>query len=248
MGWVLQCGRSVLILGMSVSTSQSCTWCSAWSGIASGVLVLLRPSASPKASGPERCCSSRHARRQHHRPALPSGVPALWSGHGIGVASLVGRRADPCWRSGATGWPARGARPTFAVPRPCSTSSLHRRDAAFAKIGFLSALPATSLGSPLLLAHLLVLATSVWLAIHAFAYLQLAGASRRIRARALRVADRWKLRNNARPPNGLDRRCRAEGENGVKGIAPRPHSIVVALSQLRPPTQPLGSAGSGHRR
>lgn len=60
---------------------------------------------------------------------------------------------------------------------------------ALAKIGLLRALPATTIGSSLFLAHLLVLAISVWLAIHAFAWLQPGGVPRR--SRPLRVADRW---------------------------------------------------------
>ena len=66
---------------------------------------------------------------------------------------------------------------------------------AFAKIGFLRALPATSIGSPSFLAHLLVLAISVWLAFHAFAHLQPGqSATRQARPRRtkpLRIADRW---------------------------------------------------------
>ena len=62
---------------------------------------------------------------------------------------------------------------------------------AFGKVGYLRALPPTTLVSPLVLAHLLVLAISVWLAIHAFTDLQFGGVPRRNRPRPLRVADRW---------------------------------------------------------
>jgi hypothetical protein len=63
---------------------------------------------------------------------------------------------------------------------------------AFGKVGYLRTLAATSIGSPLFIAHLLVLAISVWLAIHAFTALQPGGAPRRVRKpRPLRVADRW---------------------------------------------------------
>src|SRR5262245_52392806 len=49
-GWLL-CWRSVVILGMSLSTFTVVHVVLSLVGIASGVLVLLRPSASPKAWG-----------------------------------------------------------------------------------------------------------------------------------------------------------------------------------------------------
>jgi hypothetical protein len=66
---------------------------------------------------------------------------------------------------------------------------------AFAKIGFLRALPTTTFASPLLLAQLLLLAICVWLGIHALTGCQPGSGTphpaRPHRARPLRVADRW---------------------------------------------------------
>jgi hypothetical protein len=127
-------------------------------GIASGVLVLLRPSASPKVWGLTRC-SSRPRSPQRHGPALSSAVPALRQGHGIAIASLM-VFVPTLLRCGATAWPVHGGR--SMSPAPATLLYLNAFIAvmqAFGKVGYLRALPPTTLVSPLVLAHLLVLAT-----------------------------------------------------------------------------------------
>ena len=160
-------------------------------GIASGVLVLRRPSASPKAWGLTTLFLATTLATSVTGLLYLLEFPRFRLGHGIGVASLLVFVPTllALWRHRLVG-PWRGIYVTGAATLLYLNAFIAVMQ-AFAKIGFLRALPATSLGSPLFLAHLLVLAISVWLAIHAFAYLQPGGASRRIRARALRVADRW---------------------------------------------------------
>lgn len=178
-----------MILGMSVSTFTVVHVALSLVGIASGVLVLLRPSASPKPGGLATLFLATTLAASVTGLLYLLEFPHL--GHGIGVASLVVFVPTllALWRHRLAG-PWRATYVAGAATLLYLNAFIAVMQ-AFAKIGFLSALPATSLGSPLFLAHLLVLATSVWLAIHAFAYLQPGGASRRIRARALRVADRW---------------------------------------------------------
>ena len=180
-----------MILGMSLSTYTVVHVVLSLLGIASGVLVLLRPSTSPKAWGLTTLflATTLAASVTGLLYLLP--FPRFRLGHGIGVASLLvfvptllalyrHRLAGP-WR----GVYVAGAATLLYLNAFISVMQ------AFAKIGFLRALPAATLGSPLFLAHLLVLATCVWLAIHAFAHLQPGGPPRRIRPRPLRVADRW---------------------------------------------------------
>lgn len=160
-------------------------------GIASGVLVLLRPSASPKAWGLTTLflATTLAASITGLLYLLP--FPRFRLGHGIAVASLVifvptllalhrHRLAGP-WRATYVA----GAATLLYLNAFIAVMQ------AFAKIGYLRPLPSTTLGSPPFLAHLLVLAICVWLAIHAFAHLQPGGAPRRSRPRPLRVADRW---------------------------------------------------------
>ncbi len=165
-------------------------------GIASGVLVLLRPSASPKAWGlPTLFLLATLA-------AIVTGLlqllpfPRFRMGHGIGVASLAISVLTllALWHYRAAGawcgnW--RSIRVTVVATLLYLNAFIAVMQ-AFGKIGFLRTLPSTSIGSPLFIAQLLVLAISVWLAIHAFTYLQPGGAPRRVRRpRPLRVADRW---------------------------------------------------------
>ena len=160
-------------------------------GIALGVLVLLRPSPSPKAWGLTTLFLATTLAASVTGLLYLLAFPRLRLGHGIGIASLLvfiptllalyGHRLAGPWR---VTWVAGAATLLYL-------NAFIAVMQAFAKIGFLRALPATSLGSPLFLAHLLVLAISVWLAFHALAHLQSGGAPRRIRPRPLRVADRW---------------------------------------------------------
>jgi hypothetical protein len=161
-------------------------------GIASGVLVLLRPSASPKAWGLTTLFLVTTLAASITGLLYLVAFPRLRLGHGIGIASLLvfvptllalyrQRLAGP-WRGI---WVAGAATLLYL-------NAFIAVMQAFGKIGFLRTLPATTMGSPLFLAHLLVLAISVWLAIHAFTWLQPGGAPRRVRRpRLLRVADRW---------------------------------------------------------
>jgi hypothetical protein len=160
-------------------------------GIASGVVVLLRPSASPKVWGLTTLFLATTLAASVTGLLYLLEFPRFRLGHGLGVASLLvfAPTLLALWRHRLAG-PWRATYVAGAATLLYLNAFIAVMQ-AFAKIGFLRALPATSLGSPLFLAHLLVLAISVWLAIHAFAYLQPGGASRRIRARALRVADRW---------------------------------------------------------
>lgn len=158
-------------------------------GIASGVLVLLRPSASPKVWGLTTLFLATTLAASV-TGLLP--LPRLRMGHGLGVASLLvfvptllalyrHRLVGP-WRATYVA----GAATLLYLNAFIAVMQ------AFAKIGFLRPLPSTTLGSPAFLAHLLVLSICVWLAIHAFTSLQPGGAPRRIRRpRPLRVADRW---------------------------------------------------------
>ena len=164
-----------MFLGISLSTYTTVHVVLSLVGIASGVLVLLRPSASPKAWGLTTLflATTLAASVTGLLYLLP--FPRFRMGHGIGVASLLvfvptllalyrHRLAGP-WRA------------TYV--------------AGAATLLYLNAFIVTTLGSPPFLAHLLVLAICVWLAFHAFARLQSGGAPPRIRPRPLRVADRW---------------------------------------------------------
>jgi hypothetical protein len=161
-------------------------------GIATGVLVLLRPAASPKAWGLTTLFLATTFAASATGLLYLLAFPRFGMGHGIGIASLIvfvptllalhHRMASP-WRrvyvAGATALLYLNA--FIAVTQ------------AFGKIGFLRTLPATTLGSPLLLAHLLLAATCLWLGLHALGSLQPGSGTRakRRRARPLRVADRW---------------------------------------------------------
>ena len=184
---MLQCGRSVVILGMSLSTFTVVHVVLSLVGIASGVLVLLRPSAAPKAWGLTTLFLATTLAASVTGLLYLLAFPRFRLGHGIGVASLLvfaptllalyGHRLAGPWRA------------TYVV----GAATLLYLNAfiavmqAFAKTGYLRGLPSTSMGSPSFIAHLLVLAICVWLACHALAHLQPGGASRR----TLRVADRW---------------------------------------------------------
>ena len=165
-------------------------------GVASGVLVLLRPSASPKAWGLTTLFLATTLAASVTGLLYLLAFPRFRMGHGIGVASLLVfvPTVLALWRHRLAG-PSHEIWRAIWVTGAATLLYLNAFIAvmqAFGKIGFLRALPATSIGSPLFIAHLLVLAISVWLAIHAFTHLQPGGAPRRVRRpRPLRVADRW---------------------------------------------------------
>jgi hypothetical protein len=161
-------------------------------GIASGVLVLLRPSGSPKACGLTTLFLVTTLAASVTGLLYLLSFPRFRLGHGIGVASLAVFVPTllALWRHRLAG-PWRGIWVAGAATLLYLNAFIAVMQ-AFGKIGFLRALPSTSIGSPLFIAHLLVLAISVWLAIHAYTWLQPGGAPRRVRRpRPLRVADRW---------------------------------------------------------
>jgi hypothetical protein len=178
-----------LILGMSLSTYTVVHVVLSLIGIASGVVVLLRPSASPKMWGLTTLFLATTLATSVTGLLYLLPFPRFGMGHGIGIASLLVCVPTllALWRHRLLG-PWRGIYIAGAATLLYLNAFIAVMQ-AFAKIGFLRALPATSLGPPLFLAHLLVLAISVWLAIHAFACLQPGGVPRR--NRPLRIADRW---------------------------------------------------------
>ena len=103
-----------MILGMSLSTFTVVHVVLSLVGIASGVLVLLRPSASPKAWGLTTLFLVTTL------GASVSGLlylllfPRFGMGHGIAIASLAVFLPT---------WLARGERPTSPARRPCSIST-----------------------------------------------------------------------------------------------------------------------------
>jgi hypothetical protein len=160
-------------------------------GIATGVVVLLRPSASPKAWGLTTLFLATTLAASVTGLLYLLSFPRIRLGHGLGIASLLVfvPTVLALWRHRLAG-PWRATYVAGAATLLYLNAFIAVMQ-AFAKIGFLRALPATSIGSPPFLAHLLVLAISVWLAFHAFIKLQPGGAPRRLRPRPLRVADRW---------------------------------------------------------
>ena len=164
-------------------------------GIATGVLVLLRPSASPKAWGLTTLFLATTFAASVTGLLYLLSFPRVRLGHGIGVASLLVFVPTllALYRHRLVG-PWRGAYVAGAATLLYLNAFIAVMQ-AFAKIGFLRPLPSTTLGSPPFLAHLLVLAICVWLAIHAFTSLQPGqSATRQARPRRtkpLRIADRW---------------------------------------------------------
>jgi hypothetical protein len=177
---------------MSLSTYTTMHVALSLAAIATGVLVLLRPSPSPKALGLTTLFLATTLATSVTGLLYLLAFPRLGMGHGIGIASLIvfvpmllalHYRLAGQWRrvyvAGATTLLYLNA--FIAVMQ------------AFAKIGFLRTLPATTLGSPLLLAHLLLAATCLWLGLHALGSLQSGSGTcaKPRRPRPLRVADRW---------------------------------------------------------
>ena len=157
-------------------------------GIVSGVVVLLRPSASPKGWGLTTLFLATTFASSVTGLLYLLAFPRFGMGHGIGVASLllfVPTVLALCRHRLSGRWCL-----TYVVG---ATMLLYLNAfiavmQSFAKIGFLRALPSTTLGSPLVLAHLLLAAICLWLGMHALVSLQSGPTPRR---RALRVADRW---------------------------------------------------------
>ena len=180
-----------MIFGMSLSTFTVVHVVLSLVGIASGVLVLLRPSASPKVWGLTTLFLATTLAASATGLLYLLLFPRFGMGHGIAIASLMVFVPTllALWRHCLAGpWRAiyvAGAATLLYLNAFIAVMQ------AFGKVGYLRALPPTTLVSPLVLAHLLVLAISVWLAIHAFTDLQFGGVPRRNRPRPLRVADRW---------------------------------------------------------
>ena len=180
-----------MIFGLSLSTFTTVHVVLSLIGIASGVLVLLRPSASTKASSLNTLFLATTIAASITGLLFIVAFPRFRLGHTLGVVSLAvlvptmlalyRRRLAGLWRgvfvAGASG--ALYLNAFIAVMQ------------AFGKIDFLRALPPTALASPLLLAQLLLVATCVWLGFHAYTRLELRSAPHRARPWRLRVADRW---------------------------------------------------------
>jgi hypothetical protein len=178
---------------MSLSTYTAAHVVLSLLGIASGVLVLLRPSASPKAWSFTTLFLATTLASSVTGLLFLTAIPRFGTGHGIAVASLLicaptmlalhRHRLADSWR-----W-------TYVAG---ATSLLYLNAfigvwQAFGKSDFLSTLPSTAFAPPLLLAHLLLVAVCLWLGSHALASLQPGACTRRAArpARPLRVADRW---------------------------------------------------------
>lgn len=182
---------------MSLSTFTTLHVVISLIGIASGVIVLLRRCRKPTVWGLTTLFLVTTLAASVTGLLYLVSFPRFRLGHGIGVASLVvfAPTVLALWRHRLASAPSHGVWRGIWVTGAATLLYLNAFIAvlqAFGKIGFLRTLPATSIGSPLFIAHLLVLAISVWLAIHAFTGLRPGGAPRRIRRpRPLRVADRW---------------------------------------------------------
>ena len=180
-----------MIFGLSVPTFTTLHVVLSLVGIASGVLVLLRPSASTKASSLNALFLATTIAASVTGLLFMVAFPRFRLGHMLGVVSLIvlvptalalyRYRLAGAWRAMFVA----GATIAFYLNAFIGVMQ------AFGKIGFLGTLPPTSFASPLLLAHLLVLAICLWLGFHAYAHLQPGGVPQRARPRPLRIADRW---------------------------------------------------------
>ena len=181
-----------MILGLSLSTFTVVHVVLSLVGIASGVLVLLRPSASPKAWSLTTLflVTTLAASVTGLLYLLP--FPRFRMGHGIGVASLLvfGPTLLALYRYRLAGrWRAiyvSGAATLLYLNAFIAVMQ------AFSKSGYLRTLPAMTPLSPPLLAHLLVVFVCLWLALHAINALHPDNAhanSRRVKP--LYVVDRW---------------------------------------------------------
>ena len=126
---MLHCGRSVVILGMSLSTFTVVHVVLSLVGIASGVLVLLRPSASPKAWGLTTLFLATTLAASVTGLLYLLAFPRVRLGHGHRRRLTAGLRADP---AGALS-PSAG-RPVARDLRrrrgdPALSQRLHRRHA-----------------------------------------------------------------------------------------------------------------------
>lgn len=174
---------------MSISTYTTVQMVLSLVGIAAGVLVLQRRSAPPQAWGLSTVFLATTLAGNVTGLLYLLAFPRFGMGHGIGIASLIvfvptllalrRRQLGGSWhRTYVAG-----------VTTLLYLNAFIAVMQAFAKIGFLRTLPSTGVASPLLLAHLLLLATCLWLGLHA-----LDTAPRRAKPRRpkpLRVADRW---------------------------------------------------------
>lgn len=181
-----------MILGMSLSTFTVMHVVLSLIGIAAGVVVLLRPSSSPKAWGLTTLflVTTLAASVTGLLYLLP--FPRFGMGHAIGIASLVifvptllalyRHRLAGNWRHV---WVA-GATTLLYLNGFIAVVQ------AFSKSGYLRTLPASTLVSPPLLAHFLLVFVCLWLALHALGALRPdnADAGGR-RVKHLYVVDRW---------------------------------------------------------
>jgi hypothetical protein len=184
-----------LILGMSLPAFTALHVALSLIAIAAGTLALLRPDASTKAASLTALFLATTLAASVTGLLFASLRLRLGLGHVLGVMSLVvlvptllalyRYRLAGAWR-----W-IYVAGATIVLYLNAFIGVMQ----AFGKIGFLQALPSTAFASPLLLAHLLLLAVCLWLGLHALTILQPGGAGPRP-ARpqptgTLRVVDRW---------------------------------------------------------
>ena len=119
---MLHCGRSVVILGMSLSTFTVVHVVLSLVGIASGVLVLLRPSASPKAWGLTTLFLATTLAASVTGLLYLLAFPRVRLGHGHRRRLAAGLRADPAGALAPSAGRPVARRPTSPARRPCSIS------------------------------------------------------------------------------------------------------------------------------
>ncbi|WP_421999716.1 hypothetical protein [Reyranella sp.] len=179
------------MFGLSLPTFTALHVALSLVAIAAGVIALLRPAMPARASSVATLFLATTLATTLTGLLFALPFPRFGLGHGIGIVSLVvlpptalalhRHRASGNWRRTYVG----GATLLLYLNAFIGVRQ------AFAKIGFLRDLPATPGGSPLLLAHLLLVMVCLWLALHAAARLQSVAPKPRRRARPLYVVDRW---------------------------------------------------------
>lgn len=184
-----------MIFGMSLSAFTALHVALSLVGIASGVIVLLRPAPSPTASRLTALFLATTIGTSVSGFFFLFVAVRFGLGHALGALSLVvlaptvlalyRYRLAAAWR-----WVfVAGA--TIALYLNAFIGVMQ----AFAKIGFLRTLPTNAFLSPPLIAHLLLLVLCLWLGVHALRSLEPSTAQTRPPRprpiRPLRVADRW---------------------------------------------------------
>jgi hypothetical protein len=181
-----------LFPGISLSTYTTAHVVLSLIGIAAGVLVLLRPSRTPTAFGVTSLFLATTLVGNVSGLLYLIVFPRFGVGHAIGIASLIvfvptllalyRHRLAGNWRHV---WVA-GATTLLYLNAFIAVTQV------FSKSGYLRTLPTTTLVSPPLLAHFLLVFVCLWLALHALGALHpnnAPGNGRRVKH--LYVVDRW---------------------------------------------------------